>query len=225
MNGIPNSHNGPIIDRRKFLCGLTVFGLSSMFKKKAAAMSSFTNQNNDISLTAQLGGEDRALDLTYTVANLSGRTVYLFDLLHAEFDGSVFPLVDACYATIEDGRLVFSRQIIPVPDDVLVEAENIPFVTPIKPDRTIEKTVRQAVPVYPWTPYTEHDDIPPAKGVQRLDAYFRIGYFLEADGTGDLAKAAPTDRGTVPAFDPFPVESQRTLMVGPIGQVDVYELD
>lgn len=201
-----------------------VVGLTSNFQKKAAAMSSFTNQNNDITLTAQLRQDGRFILLAYQVTNKTDRLVYLFDVLHDEFNGSVYPLVDACYATVEQGQLVLSRQIMEVPEDTLTETFNIPFVTAVKPGQTIDKAVRQVQPVYPWTPYSDRDDIPPASGVLNMNAYFRIGYFLEAVGTSNLAKAVPTDKGSYPAFDPFPVESQRTLMVGPLGTVPVYDL-
>lgn len=187
-------------------------------------MSSVTSQNNDITLTARLTGEGRSLVLSYQVTNETDRTVYLFDMLHGEYDGSVYPLVDPCYATIEGGQLVLSRQIIPVPDDMLVETVNIPFVTSIKPGRSVDKTVRQVQPVFPWTPYTDADDIPPARGTQPMNAYFRIGYFLGADGTSGLAKPVPTDQGTLASFDPFPFESQKTLITGPLATVDVYSL-
>jgi len=224
MSGIPNSPNGLITDRREFLTGLTVFALSSMFQKKAAAMPSFTSQNDDITLTAELGGQGRVLDLSYQVTNKTDRTIYLFDMLHAEFNGSVYPLVDSCYATIEQGQLVLSRQIIAVPEDTLVETVNIPFVTAIKPGRSAGKTVKQIQPVFPWTPYTDHDNIPPASGTLAMNAYFRIGYFLGTNGTGELAQAVPTDQGTLASFDPFPYESQRTLITGPLGTVEVYDL-
>ena len=113
--------------------------------------------------------------------------------------------------------MVFSRQITEVPDDMLVESFNIPFVTLLKPGRSVEKIIKQPQPVYPWTSYTERDDIPQPKGVLDMTAYFRIGYFLGAEGTSDLAKPVPTNQGTFASFDPFPIESQRTLMVGPLG--------
>lgn len=224
MNGIPSNLNVRTINRRNFMAGLTAFGLTCAIEKKAAAMSAITNQNSDMTLSAHLREDKGLLLLTYQVNNTSGRTMYLFDVLHGEFDGSAYPLVDACYATIEQGQLVLSRQIIAVPDDILVESENIPFVTAIKPGFSVEKTVRQVQPVFPWTPYTDHDSIPEAKGVMKLNVWFRLGYFLGVDGTNDLVKAMPTDQGTRAAFDPFPFESQKLLMTGPLGTVDVYDL-
>jgi hypothetical protein len=225
MNGIPNSLNATSINRRNFLAGLAALGLTCGIQEKAAAMSAITNQNSDMILSAQLRQiDDRLLNLTYQVQNTSDRTMYLFDVLHGEFDGSVFPLVDACYATIEQGQLVLSRQIVPVPDDVLVDVENIPFVTAMRPGASIEKTVKQPKPVFPWTPYTDHDNIPEPKGVLQMNVWFRLGYFLAAPGTSELVEAVPTDDGTRPAFNPFPYESQRLLMTGPLGTVDVYDM-
>ncbi|WP_298963758.1 hypothetical protein [uncultured Roseibium sp.] len=187
-------------------------------------MSSSSNQNNDISLAVQIQQDGPTLRLSYQVRNLSDRTAYLFDVLHDEFNGSVFPLVEACYASIEQGQLVFSRQIVDVPEGMLLEGFNIPFVTPVRPGRTIEKTVLQPQPVYPWTPYIDRDDFPPAQGVLDMNAYFRIGYFMEAQGTSELARVAETDNGSHPYFDPFPIESQKYLMTGPLGTVRVYDL-
>lgn len=187
-------------------------------------MSAPTNQNSDLTVSAQLREDGRLLYLTYQATNTSGRTLYLFDVLHGEFDGSVFPLVDACYATIEQGQLVLSRQIIPVPDDMLVDVENIPFVTAMQPGSSIEKTVRQSKPVFPWTPYTDHDNIPEPKGVQQMTVWFRLGYFVSAPGTGNLVESALTDQGTRAAFNPFPYESQKLIMTGPLGTVDVYDM-
>ena len=223
-NGIPNNRSVPSIDRRSFLFGLISSGLVINFQEKAAAMSLITNQNSDLSLGVQIRPDGLMLKLSYKVTNLSDRTVYLFDILHDEFNGSVYPLVDACYATIEQGQLVLSRQIMEVPEDTLPESFNIPFVTPVKPGRSVEKTIRQPQPIFPWTPYTDREEIPPAKGVMDMTAYFRIGYFLAAEGTGDLAKPAPTDNGTYPSFDPFPIESQKYLMAGPLGTVPVYDM-
>ncbi|WP_428650950.1 hypothetical protein [Roseibium sp.] len=187
-------------------------------------MSSFTSQNNDITLTAQLVEDGRTLRLSYRVTNTSGRTVYLFDVLHGDYDGSVYPLIEPNYATIEQGQLVLSRQIIPVPEFTLVESVNTPFVTSIPPGRSVEKTVAQVQPIYPWTPYTRNEGIPPASGTLRMNAYFRIGYFLGVEGTSDLAKPVQTDQGTFASFNPFPVESQKTLMVGPLGTAEVYDV-
>ncbi|MDN3720237.1 hypothetical protein QW131_16045 [Roseibium salinum] len=111
-------------------------------------MSSVTSQNNDITLTARFTGEGHSLLLSYRVTNDTGGTVYLFDMVHADYDGSVYPLVDPCYATIEGGQLVLSRQVIPVPDGMRVETVNIPFVTAIKPGHSVDKTVRQVQPVF-----------------------------------------------------------------------------
>jgi len=187
-------------------------------------MSAITNQNSDLILSAQFRQEGLFLMLTYQVTNTSGRTVYLFDVLHGEYDGSVFPLVDACYATIEQGQLVLSRQIIQEPADEDVESVNIPFVTAMQPGSTIEKTVKQPTPVFPWTPYTDHDTIPEPKGVLQLNAWFRLGYFLAAPGTADLVQAMPTDQGARPAFDPFPYASQKLIMAGPLGSVETYDM-
>lgn len=224
MNGIPNSPSGPITDRRNFLYGLTVLGLTSLFQKKAAAMPTFTSQNDAITLTAQLGERGTGLDLSYQVTNKSDRTAYLFDILHGDYDGSVYPVIDSCYATVEQGQIVLSRQIVKVPENKLVERVNIPFVTAIKPGQSVNKSVKQVQPVFPWSPYTGHDEVPPASGTLSMNAYFRIGYFLGADGTSKLAKAVSTDQGTFAAFDPFPFKSQQTLMVGPLGTIEVYDL-
>nr|WP_319383339.1 hypothetical protein [uncultured Roseibium sp.] len=187
-------------------------------------MSAITNQNSDMILSAQLRQDDRYLHLSYRAQNVSGRTMYLFDVLHGEFDGSAFPLVNACYATIEEGQLVLSRQIVQVPDDMLVDVENIPFVTAVQPGSSVEKTVQQPRPVFPWTPYTDHDNIPEPKGVLQLNVWFRLGYFLGAPGTSDLVQAMPTDDGIRPGFNPFPYESQKLIMTGPLGTANVHDM-
>ena len=224
-NGTPNNPSAPTTDRRKILLGLTVFGLINLIQKKAAAMPAFTSQNDDITLTAQLAGDGNILDLSYQVTNTSGQTVYLFDILHGNYDGSVYPLIESCYATVEQGQLVLSRQIVEVPALKFVESVNIPFVTAVASGRSVNKTVKQVQPVFPWTPYSDRDNIPPATDTLLMNAYFRIGYFLGVEGTSDLAKAVPTDQGTVASFNPFPFKSQKTLMTGPLGTVKVYKTE
>gem|GEM_PF-1647537 len=223
-NGILHSPTVISINRRKFAAGLALLGLTGGMKEKAAAMSAITNQNSDMSLSVATREDNKTLHLTYQVTNTSGRTLYLFDVLHGEFDGSVFPLVDACYATIEQDQLVLSRQIVQVPGNMLVDVENIPFVTAIQSGSSIEKTVKQPLPVYPWTPYTDHDTIPEPKGVLQLNTWFRLGYFLAAPGTAELLEAVQTDQGTRPAFNPFPYASQKLIMAGPLGTVETYDM-
>lgn len=206
------------------MAGLTTVSLACIIDEKADAMSAITNQNSDMTLSAQMRQDGIFMMLTYEVTNTSDSTLYLFDVLHDQFDGAVFPLVDACYASLEQGQLVLSRQIVAVPKGTLVEYVNIPFVTAIKPGFSVEKTVRQVQPVFPWSPYTDRDRIPEAKGVIQMSAWFRVGYFLGVEGTSDLIKAMPTDQGTRPAFSPFPYASQKTLMTGPLGNIAVYDM-
>jgi len=159
------------------------------------------------------------LRLRYRATNLTKRPLFLFNTLHGEMtEAGVFPLDTGAYAEIREGSVVLSCKLFPVPDMMLVETRNLPFVTRLQPAESIVETISVPLPVKPRDPYRDQRS-ESSSAPKRYPLFFELGYFVGAPGTEKLARTFPTDHGPRPGFDAFDEAAQRFTKVGPLGSV------
>jgi hypothetical protein len=155
------------------------------------------------------------LQLEYRVTNSLSVPIFLFDILHREFDGSVYPLDPGAYVEISGHDVVVSRKLFPVPDNMLVEQPNIPFSTRLLPGQVSGGLVKLRTPLKSDDPYRENAAGEGAVVGRRL--FFEIGYFEGAPGTEGTGRAFPTSDGNRHGFEVFDAALQKLVRVGPLG--------
>jgi hypothetical protein len=171
----------------------------------------------DIDLKARCTSSVRALQLEYIAENVSERPVFLFNILHGNFAANgVYPLLNAAYVEQEDDAVVVSQKLFPVPELMLVEQRNIPFVTRLLPRARVHEHIELALPLKPFDPYRSFKDEDLRQWIEK-PLMFELGYFVGSPGTEQLGRAFPTDHGERPGFDVFTESSQKLLRVGPLG--------
>jgi hypothetical protein len=177
---------------------------------------------DDLSLTGTLVADGRSARLAYEVTNKTVGTIYLFNVLHLEFDEASYPIDPAgCYVEVRNGRVILSKKIIEPPDGVDVETPNIPFVTRLLRGQTFAETVTLALPLKAHTPYDDSPEPAEQARVVRLPADFELGYFVGTVETDGLARSQPTGNGTSLGFDVFPAGSQRIARLQRLGDLPV----
>jgi len=170
-----------------------------------------------VAVTAQ---EGRALFLTYTFENGSAQNAYLFNLLFERIgDGPVF-LTDANAVHVEadDGDVVLSQKIVPVPEGLKVEKPAVPCTTLVKPGERFQQTVALELPLRVRTPYCRYEEKDLADRPVLRKAFFELGFFLATREGESLGKKVKTSAGEAVYFYPFPQESQKLLRAGPFSQ-------
>jgi hypothetical protein len=171
----------------------------------------------NIELNAILHIAPSMLHLFYTARNLTPEPIFLFNILHGEFDGASFPIESSPYVAIVNGIVVISKKLIPVPDHMLVEKPNIPFLTRVPSGGRHEETMSAVLPLVPRDPYSG-DEIP-ARIVKKKPAVFELGYFVGATGTEAQGHIFPTTHGPLPGFDVFDPSAQLLVRTDVLDQL------
>lgn len=171
----------------------------------------------DIDLKARCTSSARTLHLEYIAENVSERAVFLFNILHGEIaQNGVYPLLKRAYVEQEPDAAVISCKLFPVPEFMLVEHRNIPFVTRLLPRARAHEHIELTLPLRPFDPYRSFEDEDLRQWIEK-PVMFELGYFVGAKGTEQLGRAYPTDQGERPGFEVFTESSQKLLRVGPLG--------
>lgn len=171
--------------------------------------------NQHLTLTTEIKEQDNRLNVKYSVSNNIGNILYLFNVLHDEYDENDYYPFDKrnCYVEFEGSVVVISKKIMSIPPNTFVERLNIPFVTPVPPGSEFSESFSVALPLREHSPYLE-DLIKLHGGESRMPVVFEIGYFVGQDETEALIESFQTDRGPRKGFDPFPINSQLTARAG-----------
>jgi hypothetical protein len=174
-----------------------------------------------LNITAQ-AIDASALHLSYEFRNPTESEAWLFNRLYRDLDQQGRYSVDPnlVYVRIENGQVVLSKRIIPVPDEIDVEKPILPCVTRVMPGGHFAESMRIELPLSVWSPYSS--DVHPAETVVDMVALFEIGYFLGTSQTKDLAATVPTTQGPAFYFAAFDSSSQKIARTGPLqGKVPV----
>ncbi|MFP2930579.1 hypothetical protein ACLESO_36355 [Pyxidicoccus sp. 3LG] len=160
--------------------------------------------------------EGESLVLSYEVHNRGGQALWLVDVL---FDtapsGHVTLAPDKAYVDIDGGRVVVSRMLLPVPDDVLVEAPEVPGVSRLEAGKTASRRVVLPLPLRESLPYgrTPAETLP-LDGVRELRLH--VAYLVDAPGLAlHQATDSEGDAYRYPSYGPT-VQGQKVLESGPL---------
>jgi hypothetical protein len=171
--------------------------------------------NQHMTLVTEIEEQADNLNLNYSVSNNVRSSLYLFNVLHDEYNENDYYPFDKrnCYVEFEGSVVVISKKIMSTPPNTFVERLNIPFVTPIPPGSGFSESFSVALPLREHSPYLG-DLRKPHAGEARMPVVFEIGYFVGQDETEALIESFQTDRGPRKGFDPFPISSQLTARAG-----------
>jgi hypothetical protein len=175
----------------------------------------------DVDLKARCTSAQSSLQLEYLAENISDRPLFLFNILHGHIrEDGIYPLLNAAYVELEPETIVVSQKLFPVPQFMLVEHRNIPFVTRLLPRARVHAIIELSLPLRPFDPYRSFDASELLQWVEK-PLLFELGYFVGADGTEKLGRSYPTDQGPRPGFEAFPEGSQKLARTAPLGEFPI----
>jgi hypothetical protein len=232
MNGTPSSRNesGTRAQPGKSLAVASVLLILISFSFCAAACIQKEGENRVMSapqatqkdnfkleVSSEIQAE-KILVLRYTFRNGSSQNAYLFNQLYKDIvDGPMFE-TDANLLNVEvsQGGILLSKKIVPVPPDIDVEKPILPCTTLVKPGSEFSETISLPLPLISWTPY--HVSPHSQSGQQPIPSkvWFELGYFPSNPQSDALVQRVRTKGGEAFYFDPFPIDGQKTLGVGPL---------
>jgi hypothetical protein len=125
---------------------------------------------------------EAGLVLTYEVQNRGGQALWLLDQLFERGPtGSVRLDPDKAYVELQGPQVLVSRMLHPVPDNLLVEAPEVPAVTRVEPGQTVSRRAVVPVPLRAWRPYDSgSQEALPLEDVRELR--LRVGYLVDEPG-------------------------------------------
>ncbi|RKG80179.1 hypothetical protein [Corallococcus terminator] len=160
--------------------------------------------------------EADTLAVTYAVHNRTSRAVLLVDgLWDVGFSGHLTLAPERAYVDLSGGRVVLSRMLLPVPEDLMVEAPEVPAVSRVEAGATANRRAVVPLPLRTALPYPtgpeETRELPEVREV-----FLRVGYLPDADAM--TLHAGKDSQGTAvqtPEYGPV-VKAQRVLDSGPL---------
>lgn len=114
--------------------------------------------------------------LEYKLENNSKLPIYLFEILLTGWTNQGVPIVDdqEVYRLIINGEMVFSRKVIPVPDDIDLEIRQYPLLVRVNPGQQHISSFEVKLPCRIYDPY----DYKPEKiaEIKELPWSLELGY-------------------------------------------------
>jgi hypothetical protein len=170
----------------------------------------------DVELTVvSVAREGDTLAVTYAVHNRSPRAVLLTDgLWDVGFSGHQTLAPERAYVDLSGGRVVLSRMLLPVPEDLMVEAPEVPAVTRVAAGATANRSAVVPLPLRTALPYpTGPEQTRDLADVR--DVTLRVGYLPDADAVRLRdGKDAQGSAVKTPEYGPA-LKAQRVLDSGP----------
>ena len=120
-----------------------------------------------------------ALTFTYVVVNGSPDRAFLVNQLFHRRGAAGFQVdSNLTYARVGPGpTLHLCKQLIEVPEDLDVEAPEVPYVTPVAPGSSFSETIRLEFPIGPHAPYRAQRRADEPYCASQFT--FSLGYLLE----------------------------------------------
>ncbi|NNC07071.1 hypothetical protein HJC10_30010 [Corallococcus exiguus] len=164
--------------------------------------------------------EADTLAVTYAVHNRTQKAVLLTDgLWDVGFSGHLTLAPERAYVDLSGGKVVLSRMLLPVPEDLAVEAPEVPAVSRVEPGATANRRVVVPLPLRTALPYaTGPEETRELSSVREVS--LRVGYLPDADAmTLSQGKDAQGTPIQTPRYGPA-VTAQRVLDSGPLPVTD-----
>ncbi|WP_240359523.1 hypothetical protein [Pyxidicoccus trucidator] len=160
--------------------------------------------------------DGETLVLTYEVHNRRAQALWLLDgLFDTAPSGHVTLAPDKAYVDVDGSRVVVSRMLLAVPDDVLVESPEVPAATRVEAGKTVSRRVVLALPVREALPYASRPgETLPLDAVRELR--LRVGYLVDSP---ELTLHETTDtEGVAYRYPSYgrAVQGQQVLESGPL---------
>ncbi|WP_426754864.1 hypothetical protein [Myxococcus sp. Y35] len=157
-----------------------------------------------------------ALVLSYEVHNRGAHALWLVDGLYDEGPTGRRQLApDKAYVELGGSHVVVARMLLPVPENMLVEAPEVPAVSRVDAGQTARRRVVLPLPLTAASPYgTEPAETLPLEAVRELR--LRVGYVLDSP---ELRRhGAQEARGTVYETTEYgqTLKAQRVLESAPL---------
>lgn len=160
--------------------------------------------------------DHQQLTLVYAIDNGSPSTIYLVNQLFHRLGRAGFQVdPNLAYAMVDaECTLYIRKQMINVPDDMDVEAPEVPYVTVLPSGESFSETVRLSLPVMPHDPYRPQEEADAPYEAPRLS--FVLGY-VSAEHAFEVHTVTMPDGSTRFRIDYADVRRwQRLKVAGPV---------
>lgn len=123
------------------------------------------------------------LTVTYTVLNGSPEPIYIVNRLFRRGRDGFTVDPDVVYSHRNDKGLVhFKKCLVEVPDDLDVEAPEVPYLTQVGAKSEFSETINVRLPAVPRDPYRPQ---PTLDRVQEAEGFIlELGYVIPSNGSG-----------------------------------------
>jgi hypothetical protein len=137
------------------LAGLIVAGFLNGAAEKN--MQNKTNEmlNTKVKLDTKVEIQDEQLLIHYRVENQLSQPIYLTNRVYQWTRNGFSINSSLVYTEIINNRLRLTKAYIKVPEEIDVEAPDVPFLTEVAAGNQFEETISQSLPLEPYHPYNQ----------------------------------------------------------------------
>jgi len=179
------------------------------------------SKNNDCEVSVSLSLiRDTIAKCRIHITNNSLNTMYVFNRIYfgSKTKHDAYIHKNNTYSYIrKDSILVVAKAIIPIPDNLYVEKNIVPYCSKISPQENFEEDIEINLPVKLFTPYRGSEIIQ----AKSYPVVFRFGYFIGHEQTESMEIKIPVDGEEFICFDPFDYNFQKIIEVGEFNPIPV----
>lgn len=152
------------------------------------------------------------LFIDYRVTNRLSKSIYLLNRIFQWTEKGLEIDPNFIYTELIDGKLRLTKAFIPVPDDVLVEIPDVPYLSPVKGGAEFRENLHLKLPLEPFHPYYK---VNRSNTVHSFDkAELAIGWLVE--GSFDLREGSTPDGEQILAVHHNQAARSQQLLIGEI---------
>ncbi len=170
------------------------------------------NQLDQVTLTTEVIRQDDELVFEYQVVNGRSESIFLLNRLYKWTDSGMEIDPNLMFTELIDNGLRLSKAFIPVPDDVLVEMPDVPYLSEVPAKETYSEQITLPLPLSPWHPY---DKVPETDTIHTFDgAELAIGWLNSGEFT--LRQGILPDGQSIKAVNHREAETAQRLLTAAI---------
>jgi hypothetical protein len=143
------------------------------------AMDKGADNPSGVLLKVSAAQELNTLLIDYQVSNQRDTRIYLLNRIFQWTEKGLEIKAGFIYTEVIGGELRLTKAYLPVPDNVLVEMPDVPYLTAVESGAVFSEQVRLSTPLEPFHPYDQVDyseDIHTYEGASLV-----IGWLAEGD--------------------------------------------
>jgi len=169
---------------------------------------------NGVVLEVNSDQQDSTFLINYQVTNQLAETVYLLNRIFQWTEAGLEIEADFIYTEVKNGQLRLTKAFIPVPDDVLAEMPDVPYLTAVESGAVFTEQVRLTIPLEPFHPY---DKVGYSDNQHTFEeAELVIGWLVE--GSFDLRQGSTPDGDDILAVHHSQAAQAQRLLKGAINR-------